>query len=174
MKESSYHKPKMAAYCQAVCLLEDKFDGLELNHIARWSNEAADELAKLASNQAPTPTGVFASDLHKPSVSYQGSTQDENKPPEPGSGAVPTPPPTDPKVMDIMEDPDAGPDPLSDWRISYLECLVRGVLPRDRTEARRLVHHAKSFILLDRKLYKRSPTEILQRYIPIEQGRRLL
>jgi hypothetical protein len=49
MKESSCHDPKMEAYCQAVRLLEDKFDGLELKHIAQWSNEAADELAKLAS-----------------------------------------------------------------------------------------------------------------------------
>jgi ribonuclease HI len=35
MKESSCHNPKMAAYCQVVRLLEDKFDGLELNHMAR-------------------------------------------------------------------------------------------------------------------------------------------
>jgi hypothetical protein len=35
MKESSCHDPKMVAYCQAVCLLEDKFDSLELNHIAQ-------------------------------------------------------------------------------------------------------------------------------------------
>jgi hypothetical protein len=55
----------MAAYCQVVHLLEDKFDGLELNHIARRSNEAADELAKLASGWAPVPAGVFAGDLYK-------------------------------------------------------------------------------------------------------------
>jgi hypothetical protein len=35
MKESSCHDPKMAAYYQVVHLLEDKFDGLELNHVAR-------------------------------------------------------------------------------------------------------------------------------------------
>jgi ribonuclease HI len=35
MKESSCHIPKMATYCQEVCKLEDKFDGLELNHIPR-------------------------------------------------------------------------------------------------------------------------------------------
>jgi hypothetical protein len=35
MKESRCHDPKMVAYCQVVHLLEDKFDGLELNHIAR-------------------------------------------------------------------------------------------------------------------------------------------
>jgi hypothetical protein len=33
MKDSSYHNPKMAAYCQEVHRLEDKFDGLKLNHI---------------------------------------------------------------------------------------------------------------------------------------------
>jgi ribonuclease HI len=49
MKESSYHDPKMVAYYQAVYLLEDKFNGLELNHVTRRFNEVADVLAKLAS-----------------------------------------------------------------------------------------------------------------------------
>ena len=48
MKESSCHNAKMAAYCHEVQQLEDKFDGLELNHIPRWLNEAADMLAKMA------------------------------------------------------------------------------------------------------------------------------
>ena len=34
MKESNCHDPKMEAYCTMVRSLEDKFDGLELNHIA--------------------------------------------------------------------------------------------------------------------------------------------
>ena len=34
MKESNCHDPKMEAYCKLVRRLEDKFDGLELNHIA--------------------------------------------------------------------------------------------------------------------------------------------
>jgi hypothetical protein len=33
MKESSRHNPKMATYYQEVHKLEDKFNGLELNHI---------------------------------------------------------------------------------------------------------------------------------------------
>jgi hypothetical protein len=70
--------------------------------------------------------------------------------------------------MDIEEDPDIGPDPLPDWRIPYLECLVRDVLPSDRTKARRLACRAKSFVLLVQKLYKRCPTGILQRCIPIK------
>jgi hypothetical protein len=71
MKESSCHDPKMVAYCRMVYLLKDKFDSLELNHVARQSNKAADELAKLASGRAPVLTGAFASDLYKPSVTYQ-------------------------------------------------------------------------------------------------------
>jgi hypothetical protein len=49
MKESSCRYAKRAAKCQEVCLLEDRFDGLELNHISRWLNEAADTLAKMVS-----------------------------------------------------------------------------------------------------------------------------
>ena len=55
MKESNCLDPKMEAYYKLVCCLEDKFDGLELNHIARKYNEAADELAKMASAWAPVP-----------------------------------------------------------------------------------------------------------------------
>jgi hypothetical protein len=51
--------------------LEDKFDGLELNHIPQWLNEAADELAKMASGREPIPGGVFASDQHKPLICYE-------------------------------------------------------------------------------------------------------
>ena len=50
MKESSCHNTKMAAYYRQVHQLEDKFDGLELNHIPRHLNEAADALAKAASS----------------------------------------------------------------------------------------------------------------------------
>jgi hypothetical protein len=49
----------MEAYCQEVRRLEDKFHGLELNHIARRYNEAADELAKIASSRATVPPDVF-------------------------------------------------------------------------------------------------------------------
>ena len=62
MKESSYHDTKMAAYYREVCLFEDKFDGLELNHILRRLNEVADALAKAASGQEPVRTGVVTSD----------------------------------------------------------------------------------------------------------------
>ena len=68
MKESSCHDAKMAAYYREVHQLEDKFDGLELNHIPRHLNEAADALAKMVSDREPVPTSVFTSDQYRPSV----------------------------------------------------------------------------------------------------------
>jgi ribonuclease HI len=47
MKNSHYRDPKIEAYCDEVRRLEDKFYGLELNHIARRYNETANELAKI-------------------------------------------------------------------------------------------------------------------------------
>ena len=50
MKDSSCHNAKMATYCRDVRQLEDKFDGLELNHISRHLNEVADTLVNTASD----------------------------------------------------------------------------------------------------------------------------
>jgi ribonuclease HI len=49
MKNASCHDDKMEAYCNTVHALEDKFYGIELNHIPRRYNEEANELAKIAS-----------------------------------------------------------------------------------------------------------------------------
>jgi hypothetical protein len=69
----------MEAYCKAVRRLEERFDGLELNHIVRKHNEAMDELAKIVSGQTTVPLDVFASDLHKPSIDYRNSGQEGNQ-----------------------------------------------------------------------------------------------
>jgi ribonuclease HI len=43
MKNASCHDDKIEAYCNAVRALEDKFYGIELNHIPRRYNEEADD-----------------------------------------------------------------------------------------------------------------------------------
>jgi hypothetical protein len=68
MKDSSCHDFKMEAYYKEAWRLEDKFDGLELNHITRRYNEAADKLTKIASSRTMVPPDVFSRDLHEPSV----------------------------------------------------------------------------------------------------------
>ena len=115
MKESSCHNAKMATYYQEVCQLEDKFDGLELNHIPRHLNEAVDALAKVAFGQEPVPTGVFASDQHKPSVCYEEPKQAGGGQPTLGSRADQPSAPSNPEVMELDKDPTTEPDPLADW-----------------------------------------------------------
>jgi hypothetical protein len=71
IKSSSYRDPKMEAYCEEVRHLKDKFHSLELNHIACKYNEAADELAKIASSRTIVPPDVFTKDLHQSSVNIR-------------------------------------------------------------------------------------------------------
>jgi ribonuclease HI len=68
MKNSHCRDRKMEAYCDEVRRLEDKFHGLELNHVARRYNETADELAKIASGRMMVPPDVFSKDIYQPSV----------------------------------------------------------------------------------------------------------
>jgi len=109
MKESSCHDPKMDAYCKAVRRLEEKFDGLELNHVSRKYNEAADALAKMASERATVPPDVFVSDLYKPSVDYKddvGSDKPQSEPsPDPEASNA-----QEQEAMDIEYEPPAPDD----------------------------------------------------------------
>jgi hypothetical protein len=77
MKNSHCRDPKKEAYCDEVRHLEDKFYGLELNHIARRYNETADELAKIASGRTTVPSDVFSQDLHQPSVKINDTPEPE-------------------------------------------------------------------------------------------------
>jgi transposase InsO family protein len=75
-----------------------------------------------------------------------------------------------------VEEEHNGVTPDPNWQTPYLEYLLRGELPLDKTKARRLARRAKSFVLLgdEKELYHRSPSGILQRCISIAQGQELL
>jgi ribonuclease HI len=172
MKNSHCRDPKMEAYYDEVRRLEDKFYGLELNHIARRYNETADELAKIASGLT-VPPDVFSRDLHQPSV----KTDDT---PEPKKvSALPEAPSAQPEAPSApegealrVEGERNGVTPNRNWQTPYLQYLHHGELPLDRAEARRLARRAKSFVLLGdgKELYHRSPSGILQRCISIAEG----
>jgi len=83
MKASSCHDPKMEAYYKEVRRIEDKFHGLELVHIAQRYNEAADELAKIASTRGRVPPDEFTRDLHEPSVDLSLGADIETTAPHP-------------------------------------------------------------------------------------------
>ena len=63
---------------------------------------------------------------------------------------------------------------LQDWRDQYLDWINRGVLLLDRTQARCVARRAKTFVVIDGELYKRSPSGVMQRCISIPEGRELL
>jgi hypothetical protein len=59
----------------------------------------------------------------------------------------------------------------ADWRDKYIAWMDRGELPSDRSEARRIARMAKSFALVVGELYKRAASGIMQRCVPIPEGR---
>jgi ribonuclease HI len=184
MKKSHCRDPKMEAYCDEVRRLEDKFYGLELNHVARRYNETADELAKIASGRTTVPPDVFSQDLHQPSVKTndtpepeKASALSEAPSAQPEAASAPPEAPSTLKGEALrVEEERNGVTPNRNWQTPYLQYLHRGELPLDRAEARRLAWRAKSFVLLDdeKELYHRSPSGILQRCISIAEGQELL
>jgi hypothetical protein len=198
MKNSHCRDPKMEAYCDEVRRLEDKFCGLELNHIARRYNETVDELAKIASGRTTVPPDVFSRDLHQPSVKIDDTPEPEvpsaqsevpSAQPEVSSAqpeapsARPEAPSVQPEVSSApkgealrVEEERSGVTPDRNWQTPYLQYLHQGELPLDRAEARRVARRAKSFILLgdEKELYHRSPSGILQRCISVAEGQELL
>jgi ribonuclease HI len=185
MKNSHYRDPKMEAYCDEVRRLEDKFYGLELNHIARRYNETADELAKIASRRTTIPPDVFSRDLHQPSVKTDDTPEPEKASAQPeapsaqsevplaqfeapsAQSEVPSAQPEAPSAPEgetlRIEEERSGVTPNRNWQTPYLQYLHRGELPLDRAEAQRLARRAKSFVLLGdgKELYHRSPSGIL-------------
>jgi ribonuclease HI len=183
-KNSHCRDRNMEAYCDEVRRLEDKFYGLELNHVARRYNETADELAKIASGRTTVPPDVFSRDIHQPSI----KTDDT---PEPGEASA-QPEEASAQSEEASAQPEApsavegealriegernGVTPNRNLQTPYLQYLHRGELPLDKAKARRLARRAKSFVLLgdEKELYHRSPSGILQRCISIAEGQELL
>ena len=61
------------------------------------------------------------------------------------------------EAMEVDEAPTS-----QDWRVQYLDWMIRGVLPSKCAQARHLARRPKSFVLIDSELYKRSPSGVLQ------------
>jgi ribonuclease HI len=165
------------SHCREVRRLEDKFYGLELNHIARRYNKTADELAKIASGRTTVPSDVFSRDLHQPSVKTDDTPEPEKVSalPEAPSAQPEAPSAPEGEALPVEEERN-GVTPNRNWQTPYLQYLHQGELPLDRAEARRLVRRAKSFVLMGdgKELYHRSPLGILQRCISIAEGQKLL
>jgi ribonuclease HI len=140
MKNSHCRDRKMEAYCDEVRRLEDKFFGLELNHIARRYNETADELAKIASGRTTVPPDVFSRDLHQPSVKVDDAPEPEaplarpevpSAQPEVPSAQPEVPSAPEAEALDVEEEL-SGAMPDRNWQAPYLRYLRQGELPLDQ------------------------------------------
>jgi hypothetical protein len=109
----------MMAYKNLYHYLEGTFDGCEVSHISRNSNEEADNLANIGSQCLPVPTGVFWEEIVERSIkSVKSSTTAAD------SGAMPEPE----EVMMIEET----------WMQPYLTYMINKQLPEDAVEAKRI------------------------------------
>jgi hypothetical protein len=134
MKNASCHDDKMEAYCKAVRALEDKFYGIELNHIPRRYNEEADELTKIASGRITVPPNVIARDIAQTSINLEPHPSNREEPsgaPSNPAGAEPMDedPPSEVYVLSLLEGygadeaeaMDVEPAPSErDWRDKYI------------------------------------------------------
>jgi ribonuclease HI len=118
MKNSHCRDRKIEAYCDKVWRLEDKFYGLELNHVARRYNETADELAKIASGRATVPPDVFSRDIYPPSVKLDDAPE-----PEKTSAQPEVPSAAEGEALRI-EGEQNGVTPNQNWQTPYLEYLL--------------------------------------------------
>jgi hypothetical protein len=130
MKNSHCRDPKMEANCDEVRRLEDKFYGLERNHIARRYNETVHELAKIASGWTTVLPDVFSRDVHQPSVKIDDTPELEETSAQPEVSSA-----TEGEALRV-EGERNGVTPNPNWQAPYLEYLLRGELPLNKAEAR--------------------------------------
>ena len=126
-------KENMGAYCAEVRKLEKYFQGLEILHVLRDNNIAADVLAKLGSDRAKVPPGVFIEELSTPSIK-----QTREKTPEP---------PTKGSHILVIN---------TSWTQAFIDYIKENKLPAEKEEATRVVRRSKNYVLIGDKLYRRA------------------
>ena len=106
--------------------MEKQFWGLELQHVARGTNQEADDIAKRASRRLPQEPGVFEERLFKPSTapSLSSTAQPQEELPQPlASGAPACGPASRARLLLVLE-PQEG-----CWITELKNYLTQGTLP---------------------------------------------
>jgi ribonuclease HI len=171
MKECDATCANMIAYRAMYDKLEGEFEGCEVTHIGRESNEEAHNLANVGSRCLPIPPRVFFEEIFECSVKIKPVT-DPALATCPGARSANTAPaagvedpPKEAVVVMLVE---------ATWTRPYLAYLMRGELPEDPIHRRQVMRRSKAFTIINGELYKRSTTGVLQRCIAQEDGIALL
>jgi ribonuclease HI len=116
----------MLAYKNLYHYLEGTFDGCEVSHVSRNSNEEADNLANIGSQCPPVPSGVFWEEIVERSIkSVKSSTTAA------GSGAGTKRDESTPETEEVMMIEET-------WMQPYLAYMINKQLPEDAVEAKRI------------------------------------
>ena len=117
----------MTGYCNVVRKLEKNFEGLELHHITRAKNQAADDLAKIGSTRRAVPKDIFLEHLCAPTIAEDPFTEE---PPQ-AVGPSNLTEVDVPAVVDLVHEMLII---TSEWTRPYLAYLIWQELPRDEEE----------------------------------------
>jgi ribonuclease HI len=124
----------MPAYRNLYYYLEGTFNGCEVSHVSRASNEEADNLANIGSQCLPIPQGVFWEEIIERSIQNHETSTTEEQAQHQATGSGASKPgqrsTTEPEeVMMIKET----------WMQPYLAYIINKTLPEDTVEARRII-----------------------------------
>ncbi|KAM0857690.1 hypothetical protein ACQ4PT_048314 [Festuca glaucescens] len=145
----------MIAYRRGVDQASGLFAGYVVEWVDRRKNEEADALSRLGSKrQTPLP-GVFLDIISRPSVQ------------PPREIEIAELPPADSTLVAVVTE-------IGDWIDPYMNFLERQALPMDEAEARMIIRRCRSFVIINKELYKRSVTGIFQCCVSQEVGRKIL
>jgi hypothetical protein len=141
----------MTAYRNLYYYLEGTFDGCEVSHVSRASNEEADNLANIGSQCLPIPPGVFWEEIIERSITSSKSSTPGEPSQHPTTGLVAGKLGTGStveleEVMMVEET----------WMQQYLAYMINKTLPEDKVEARKIIRRSKAFVVLQGKLYKKT------------------
>jgi ribonuclease HI len=163
--ECSYNEPRLAAYLLHVRKLEKDFMALELQHVPRADNSAADDLSMKASTRAPMPEGVFERRLLRPTA--QPAELGERGETSTSKLAVLVASQNPPNTVCATGGPASplAPQPISQsgldtWISKIRDYLMENILPEDNVSAERIVRLAKRYVVVEGDLYRHSANDI--------------
>jgi hypothetical protein len=138
----------MNKYCAAVRKLEDKFEGLEFQHMERDRNAAADALSKLGSSRTQVPPGIFLQEVKQPSVTAEHAEKSN--------------------AIDQAET-----DP-NNWREPIIRYIKDDEEPNDKAMTECIARQSTHYTILGDLLYRRGAGGVLMKCIHSATGRQLL
>jgi hypothetical protein len=121
----------MTAYRNLYYYLEGTFDGCEVSHVSRASNEEADTLANIGSQCLPIPQGVFWEEIIERSIkSSKASTTGEQVQNQTNGLGADNHGTAEPEEVMMIEET---------WMQPYLAYIVNKTLPEDTVQEKRII-----------------------------------